>query len=254
MIQRIEELSMNAIPSLSTTFHKGWIMRRSDKLSKRANSVYPLYDATDNMDSSIKRCEAYYHAHNQQTIFKITELPAALSVDEKLIEKNYKQVAITNILTLALENLSPSITSQELESDYSLEIYDHLDPSWFDAYIKLNKIDSNKKDIFKSMLHSTSCEIMAIALYYKGDIIGIGYGAGEDGYLGVYGIAISEDYRQRGLGLLLMNSLHRSACDTGYHTAYLMVVDDNKIAKNLYAKLGYSHLYKYWYRVESESL
>lgn len=254
MIQRIEELSMNAIPSLSTTFHKGWIIRRSENLSKRANSVYPLYDTADHMDSSIEACQAYYQAYGQQTIFKITELPSALALDKKLIKKNYQQVATTNILTLSLDTISPRKTLRSLGADYSLKIYDHFDKDWFDAYIRLNTIDPNKKEIFRKMLHTSPCHIMAIALYHKDDIIGIGYGAGEDGYVGIYGIAISEEYRQNGYGILLMDSLHKSAYDTGHHTAYLMVVDENSIAKNLYAKLGYSHLYKYWYRIEPQSI
>ena len=43
MIQRIEELSMNALPALSTVLVNGWVIRFSDGCSKRANSVNPIY-------------------------------------------------------------------------------------------------------------------------------------------------------------------------------------------------------------------
>jgi len=43
MIQRIEELSMNALPALSTVFLNGWILRFSNGYTRRANSVNPIY-------------------------------------------------------------------------------------------------------------------------------------------------------------------------------------------------------------------
>jgi hypothetical protein len=39
----IEELSMNAWPSIQTVLLDGWILRMSNGYTKRANSVNPLY-------------------------------------------------------------------------------------------------------------------------------------------------------------------------------------------------------------------
>ena len=46
MIQKIEELSMNAFPALSTVLVNGWILRFSDGYARRANSVNLIYDCS----------------------------------------------------------------------------------------------------------------------------------------------------------------------------------------------------------------
>lgn len=252
MIRKIEELSMNAIPSLSSTFYNGWVLRYSEGLSKRANSVYPIYKGSQSMEQGIDYCESFYRQKEQRPIFKITEMPEVLKMDGILESKGYEKVAPTNILTLDLEKTNNLHGGIKLTEDYDMKVSEHFEIDWLEGYMVLNDVALSKQHIFKNMLPTSSCDVIALSLYKDDKLIGIGYGAGEENMLGVYGIAIDPEYRGRGLGKALMDALHNESRVRGYTTAYLMVVDDNSVAKSLYKGLGYVHAYKYWYRVSRE--
>ncbi len=249
MIRKIEELSMNAVPSLKSIFYNGWILRWSNGLSKRANSVYPIYDGVQDLEKAIDYCEKFYSNVDQPTVFKISELPLALEVDRALDNRGYKKRATTNIMILPLSTMPVDFFLKDLNTKYTLKLETSIQEYWLKGYMDLNHVAIDKEEIFRHMLPTTACSPIALSVYDHETLVGIGYGAGDEEMLGIYGIAVKESYRGHGLGKLLMHTLHQEGIKKGYQTAYLMVVDDNKIAKNLYNSLGYQHLYQYWYRL-----
>ena len=60
MIHTIEELSMNAWPTMQTMLYDGWVLRSADGYIKHANSVYPLYPSELNLDVKILVEEARF--------------------------------------------------------------------------------------------------------------------------------------------------------------------------------------------------
>ena len=72
MIRKIEELSMNAWPSLQTKLYDGWVLRFSDGYTRRANSVNPIYESKIVLDEKIDFCEKEYEQRNLPTLFKLT--------------------------------------------------------------------------------------------------------------------------------------------------------------------------------------
>jgi hypothetical protein len=45
-VRQFEELTINTWPSLQTCCYDGWILRFARGYTRRANSVYPLYDSS----------------------------------------------------------------------------------------------------------------------------------------------------------------------------------------------------------------
>ena len=91
MIRKIEELSMNAWPSLHTKLYDGWVLRFSDGYTRRANSVSPIYESTVPLDEKIDFCEKEYKLHNLPAIFKITKASTPQGIDERLEERGYSK-------------------------------------------------------------------------------------------------------------------------------------------------------------------
>jgi hypothetical protein len=93
----IEELSMNAWPSIQTILLDGWIIRMANGYTKRANSVNPLYSFSDNLDEKIKYCENIYRKNNLPIVYKIIGCDEYKEIDKKLEQLNYEKIDITSV-------------------------------------------------------------------------------------------------------------------------------------------------------------
>lgn len=97
MIREIEELSMNAWPSLQTKLYDGWVLRFADGYTKRANSVNPLYESTLPMSEKIEYCEKEYGLRNLPIVFKLTHESIPEGIDAILEERCYSKVDETAV-------------------------------------------------------------------------------------------------------------------------------------------------------------
>ena len=79
MIRTIEELSLNAWPAMQTMLFDGWVLRSADGYTKRANSVYPLYDSKMDLDVKIGFCDSFYRDLGLPAVIsKLASLPRGL--------------------------------------------------------------------------------------------------------------------------------------------------------------------------------
>lgn len=60
MIQKIEELSLNAWPSLQTIVYDGWILRFAEGYTRRSNSINPIYLSTISIEDKIHKCSVFF--------------------------------------------------------------------------------------------------------------------------------------------------------------------------------------------------
>jgi N-acetylglutamate synthase len=71
----------------------------------------------------------------------------------------------------------------------------------------------------------------------------------EGSLLGLFDIVTAATARGRGYGTKLLLALLAWGRENDAEHAYLQVMDENIPAQRLYAKLGFTEIYKYWYRV-----
>jgi N-acetylglutamate synthase len=86
MIATIEELSLNAWPSLQTMLYDGWVIRSANGYTKRANSVNPLYASNIDIEEKLPFCERLYREKSLSTVFKLTPTVHPYDLDDKLAE------------------------------------------------------------------------------------------------------------------------------------------------------------------------
>jgi len=246
MIKKIEEFSMNAFPALSTVLVNGWVLRFSDGYSKRANSINLIYECSIDILKNIQICEDMYKRINLDTVFKLTEKEDNHEIDSILSERGYENVAKTNIM---VKEIAKFKINQEEKQD--AVIYKELRNDWFEAFVQMNKIGSKNISVLRRMLERIIPDVYYGAIVEDGEIIAVGMGVAEQGYVGMYDIYVHSNKRRKGLGTKIMNNLIYEASKDGCTHSYLQVVDENEKAKNLYNKLGYEKQYSYWYRVKS---
>jgi GNAT superfamily N-acetyltransferase len=89
---------------------------------------------------------------------------------------------------------------------------------------------------------------LLVAAVADGEIVGCGVGVLEDGYFGLFDLAVVRGQRNRGYGTQLVVGMLRWARQRGARYSYLQVLSPNAPARHVYSKLGFEETYQYWYR------
>lgn len=238
----IEELSLNHWQPLSTLLYDGWVLRFADGYTKRANSVNPINDSTCDVNEKIKTCEQIYSANLLPIIFKMTPFVHPVNLDDTLQAKGYSVIDITSVQTLDLDDINePRLTS--------VKINESMTEEWLNHFCRLNQVNDKHKRTMERMLSNIKTRKGFISLYHNEQAIACGLGVIEREYIGLYDIVTDSQYRNQGFGEQMILNLLKWGKENGAKSSYLAVISHNEPALRLYSKLGYSEIYKYWYRV-----
>lgn len=246
MNRSYEELAMNAWPSLTTNYYDGWLLKYANGYTKRANSVYPIYGGTLDMEEKIKYCEHYYKELGLQATFKMNDSDVLRMLDRCLEDNGYHVLDPTDVMTLSLDDY-------EIIGD-TYRVHHGYDEEWTSIYTRLIGITGEDQqsivavETINKMLESITQPSFFVTFMDKTEPVAIGYGVVERETLGVFNIIVKEDYRGQGYGDRVMKALLTEGIRLGAKESYLQVVCENQVAVNLYKKMGYKKLYTYWYR------
>ena len=242
MVRLLEELSLNALPALQTHFYDGWVLRFANGYSRRPNSVQPLYPSILDVNQKIDYCEAMYHDHGLNTIFKLTGTEQPPDLEVALIRRGYVADGRTSMQTLALTDESIDV------SQIDIEVEEYVTEDWLHDLQRLNKMDDRHLPTLSLILESIDLEVGFFRRVIDGEAVAIGLGVLERGYVGLYDIVTDAERRKRGHAQHMMLNILKWAQEKNAHTAYLQVMLNNRPALSLYHKLGFREVYQYWYR------
>jgi GNAT superfamily N-acetyltransferase len=238
----IEELTMNAWPSLQTILLDGWIIRMAGGYTKRANSVNPIYNFENDLDEKINYCENIYRNSNLPVVFKLIDCKEHKIIDNRLKELNYKKIDLTSVQIYdKIEQINSKSTQIIIDNKFTED--------WKTCFYQCNNIkNSETVETIENMLKNIRHDIISVYKTKDGTFAGCGYGVVEKGFIGIFDIIVREEFRGIGYGREIVETILARGKEKGVNKAYLAVVDNNLIAKNLYGKLGFKEIYKYWYR------
>jgi GNAT superfamily N-acetyltransferase len=242
MIRLLEELSLNAWPALQTVLYDGWLLRFANGYTRRANSVQALYPSTLDLEEKIAYCEAMYGAHGLNTVFKPTGIEQPPDFEVALVQRGYILDAPTSVQTCSLLDFTPA------EPSAGVEIESIASEEWLKAFCRLRNLEDRYLPTMQTMLRSIVPQAGFFRLLFDNEIAAVGMGVIEGGYVGLYDIITDSRLQKRGLGTQFIHSIVRWARRSRVHTAYLGVMQSNTPALNLYHKLGFREVYRYWYR------
>ena len=238
----IEELTMNAWPSIQTMFFEGWILRMANGYTKRSNSINPIYTFDNDIHRKIKYCEKIYQENNLPTIFKILECNEHKEIDQILEKLNYEKIDIVSL------QICTDIRQKDYIQNKAI-VNNKFSADWKNCFYECYEIDDLKRiETIEIMLNNIKLDLITVYIKENGILIGCGYGVIEKGYVGLFDIIVKKEYRGKSYGKEIVKTILFKASEQGAEKAHLMVLDNNIIAKNLYAKLGFKEKYKCWFR------
>ncbi len=243
-IRTIEECSLSAWPALQTAYYDGWLLRWAEGYTRRANSVNPIYESHLPVAEKVVACEAFFRQHNLPTVFKLTSAVNPAELDAQLSELGYVREAGTLVQTADLRSTAFDLTLQ-------LSIQPQISRAWLEHFSRLNDVDPARIPLMENMLSRIPATPAFATMSIDGEVVAVGLGVADKGYIGLFDIVVAAQRRGQGLGYQLVTGLLAWGQAQGAHTAYLQVVESNITAQNLYGKIGFHEAYRYWYRVKS---
>lgn len=237
-IRFLEEISSNAHVALNTMQYDGWLLRFARGVTKRANSISVLYPSTISFDVKVPYCEAIYKKANLPCVFKLTEEDNTLN--QYLEARGYNAVTPTDVMTLDLKDKA----FREKTCVYSKE----PTKEWFHAFFAFENItDKTVQETYRQMFSNVLVDTIYGLLIQDDEVMACASAAIEHGYMLLQNVVVSPQYRGRGFGQAVCESMIAQAKENGTNHAYLQVVKENAAAVSLYLKLGYESAYTYWY-------
>ena len=236
----IEELSMNAWPALQTFVYDGWIIRMSNGYGNRANSINPIYPSKITLGKKLAYCDELFTRRNLLTTYKITSCEEHRIIDQKLRKLHYRTINETSIQVCKIKDTFRRSKGIIVSDDFSEE--------WIQSVIEFNKIEEKYAPTFRKILSNIAVKKIVVYKEIEGNIAGCGYGAIERDFVGVFDIVVKEEFRGRGYGREIVETILAEAAKLGVTKSYLQVMLNNPVALRLYDKLGYREKYRYWYR------
>lgn len=235
---------MNCWPSIQTLHYDGWIIRFADGLTKRSNSINPIYLSQLDINEKIDYCEQLYKSRDLPPCFKISEIVQPANLDSLLESRGYKHEFEVSVQLMKLDRF-------DSENDINSQIDEFGNDCWIDNYARMNEMNKDNKPILGKIIDQIILPKCLLTYNLNGIPIGCGLGVIDKNYLGLFDIVIDKDYRNRGFGKLMIKSLLSWGKNKGSDYAYLQVLNNNNPAIRLYKFFGFKEEYRYWYRIKS---
>jgi N-acetylglutamate synthase len=240
---RVEETCLNAWPALRQVLLNGWVLRFSEGLTRRANSVNPLRGPRETADGLIAACQALYHRRQLPTIFR---LPSIIDpdLDGRLDEAGYGSEGESCVRY-------GDLTALEAANDSAVQLLSRPTREWFAAMAALQKHTTEQRRTYRRITGAIAVPAAFAGLAIDGQFVALAYGAIHDRLL-CYESVITDPHRQRrGYARRVVASLAAWAKDEGAEGACLEVEAHNAAALALYDGVGLkTELHRYHYRRE----
>jgi GNAT superfamily N-acetyltransferase len=246
-ISELEEISSNGWPAREVEYIGGWKLRANDGVTRRANSVLPLADPKRKLDDAVDAVEQFYEHRGIVPRFQVTEASAPRNLDSRLVERGYVTDITVRVQTTPLRNLSA------IGAHHSVEMNPGLTAEWLSTYATAGQFDEKAIKCRADILERINAKRAFALARISDNIVGVGVGVVEQGWLGLFAIETLVTYRRAGVATSVIHSLGAWGKENGARVAYLQVEAKNMPALALYEEMGFKDAYHYWSRTKTDT-
>ena len=241
-MREIEAASLRAWPALEEARLEEWTLRFSDGFTKRANSVQPAPGSKTPLADRVDECEGSYGARQRPCIFRVTPF-SETGLDDYLAGRGYVLVEPTAVMERP--------TSSVRAGDVRAEVRPATLGEWSDTYARLSGMPDGPPVALGRIVGRIASPFLLAVLSAPGSgrPVACGLTVLDAGLCGLFDLVVEPAERGRGYGTELVRHLIDWGLKRGARRAYLQVTRENVAAMSLYERLGFRHVYEYWYRV-----
>ncbi len=252
-IKQLQEILMNCWPAYHYFFLNGWILRFTDGVTARANSVFPLnYHGTPkDLDKDLNLVEKAYNVYKLPAIFTIPEVFEPYNLDLILKERGYQQLGCTtHTMIISIESVRDEVINEKfayiLHSKRVEEISNFL--------AKYSKRNQEEQKILEALTNRIVIpQKRFIIAKYDNKVVGTLLGILDPhGYLYIVDVLVDPNFRQQKIATSMFFKIVKDrGISNGIKKIWLQVEVENQEAMKLYTKLGFEKAYSYYYLKKS---
>lgn len=211
----------------------GWLLRADPGGTRRANSVLPLRPPGRPLDEALAAATEWYAERGRPLRLQVS-VEARRLLDAELRERGWPAEGRTRIYAARLDALRLPVGAESVE----------LAAAPGDGWAGLYRGGSTAPT--RELL--TRHDQAVFAAVHDGDeVVGVGRGVVDSGWLGVSAVEVAPTHRRRGVATALLAALRDWGVERGAARSYLQVEVDNEAAIPLYERAGYWAHHEYHY-------
>lgn len=245
----LDELASNAVASSVVRRVDGWLLRADPELPfRRCNAVLPFASSTVSLplERRIDLVEGFYRDRDAPARFQLLAGHGPADLDAVLDGRGYEVEAPVTVLT------GTAVGGADHRGLPPVRLGTDLDDAWLRDYRRAWDDDGTagrRAAAYATVVRRLGAGGVLATVDLDGAPAGIGVGAVERGWLGLFGLATRPEARGRGVGTAVVGSLLRWGRGEGATGAYLQVEEANTTARSLFATVGFSPHHRYHYRI-----
>ncbi|MCH8612942.1 GNAT family N-acetyltransferase [Arsenicicoccus dermatophilus] len=232
----LQRLAARGWPGLEQERLGGWLLRYAGGHTRRANSALVAGDPGCDVAAAIDLAQERYRERGLVPTFQVTpDSDSSGPVDRILDERGLVRCAPSLTLVTDLRRHADSPVPAALSVTWS----DRPDPDWLAA---------------SDPVHPQKAAVMAasraryLTLGHEGTPVGRARVALVVDWGGLTDLVLAPHLRGRGWGRAAIHEAVRETRRCGGRFGYLQVLEDNTVARGLYASLGWQVHHRYHYR------
>ena len=231
-----------------------WVLRASNGVTQRANSVWPAapadsegssvaavgLEAAAGIEGSVRAASQWYRRRRLPLIFQVFDDPRNAALNGVLDRQRFTRQSETRIMVRGVEDVPLGAST--------VEILDLPSAEWLRLWWS---VDGRGGDAELSVAHKilTACPALyAMVRNDDGVPAAVGRLALVDGWGGIYSMATSAPHRRRGYGTEALTALLNAGAQRNLEGFWLLVTEANRGAQLLYSGAGFADYGSYLYR------
>jgi GNAT superfamily N-acetyltransferase len=231
----VERRAVRAVPAVESATIEGWHVPIGRGQVRRMNAVTTFGTLPWEPIEAIEAVERRYRSRHRPVCFRLTHLDDEL--DDLLFARGYEKSSEVGVWT----------TSELPAVDPELTPILAVTPGWLELFGRL----SGHSDLRVAEIGESLSSLALTHGVFRLADEAVGLAVVDSGWIGLFDIAVEEKRRRQGAGRRISLGMLGWGATHGATNAYLQVLADNIAATTLYQRLGFTELYRYWYRTLS---
>ncbi|WP_158082373.1 GNAT family N-acetyltransferase [Paenibacillus ferrarius] len=247
----IEPIASNTWPAEASHHLEHWLVRASQGVTKRANSVLAIGEYPKD-PQWLAKIEQFYLSQHLPAIFHVSGASPA-GLDERLEAEGYSLDTPCLLMSASSHEVAERAYNKRIQQAHSAVTTvwtDKPDADWLAAFLELEQFPEERRAFYAGLFDRMPEAKGFVKLLQDGQILALGTALVEGEWAGFVNVVVHENHRGKGIGYLLMHALTEWSMEQGAQRQYLQVVASNQPAVSLYEKLGYQASSGYHYRVK----